>query len=89
MKNYVMKIFIPLLTMGIIFEIISYLLFQGLFANWNYYCGSACEIWPGIPTSQVCVLMCVPRNGYYSLFFIIGIILIVVGILPLIFHHFR
>ncbi|MHA1456852.1 MAG: hypothetical protein ACTSR5_12870, partial [Promethearchaeota archaeon] len=84
MKNYIMKIFITSLTISMIFEIISFLLFQGLFANLNYYCGSACEIWPGISISEVCVLMCVPRNGYYFLFFIIGTVLITGSIISLV-----
>ncbi|MHA1671766.1 MAG: hypothetical protein ACTSV5_14505 [Promethearchaeota archaeon] len=89
MKNHIIIIIITSLVIGLVFEIISFLLFQGLFANLNYHCGSVCEIWPGIPISDVCILMCVPRNGYYFLFFIIGIILIIGGIIPLIFHHFR
>ncbi|MBY9004822.1 MAG: hypothetical protein KGD73_12675 [Candidatus Lokiarchaeota archaeon] len=89
MKNYVMIIIILSFVLGLLFEIISFLLFQGLFANLNYHCGSACEIWPGIPTSQVCILMCVPRNGYYSLFFIIGVVLITVSISSMVYHHLR
>jgi len=76
-----------ILALGIILEILSYMLFEGLFADLNYYCGSACEIWPGIPISENCIEICVLRNGFYFPSFILGTILIAGSIISLIYYH--
>ena len=80
---------IALLIAGIFCEIFSVLLFYGLF--WQLYpiCGSACEIWPGIPTSLSCILICVSRNGFYPLFFAFGVILITIGITLIIIEYMK
>jgi hypothetical protein len=83
--KYLDFLIISLMIIGIFFEVLSFLLFEGLFADLNFVCGSACEIWPGIPISDVCILVCMPRNGYYTLFFILGVFIIIFGVSLLIY----
>ena len=68
------------LIIGIISVIFSYLLFEGLFAELYCICGSACAIWPGIRLNIACIEICIARNGFYFLFFMIGIIFVQLGI---------
>ena len=59
---------------GILCWVISYLMFKGILMGSFIICGSGCEIWPGIELPFVgCLAMCVDRNGYYPLFFLIGL----------------
>ena len=89
-KLKMLKILLYLiLFFGFFSEFFSYLLFEGLFTEFISYCGSACEIWPGIQTSIPCILVCIPRNPYYFLFFILGIILIVGSAIGLIVSSYR
>ena len=77
------------LTLGFLSEIFSYLLFEGLFTELCSYCGSACEIWPGIELNVECIEICVFRNPYYTPFFILGTILIAGSIIGLVLSHYR
>ncbi|MBN2155509.1 MAG: hypothetical protein JW776_05665 [Candidatus Lokiarchaeota archaeon] len=65
-------------TMGICFEIFSILIYElKLFSDFWSFCSSPCTIWPGIPTSRVCILVCEYRSYLYLPFFIFGIFLLI------------
>lgn len=81
-------LYIPL-VFGVFSEFFSYLLFNGLFTELSSYCGSACEIWPGIRTSFYCIEICIFRNPYYYPFFILGIALIVGSVIGLVISPHR
>ena len=71
---------------GILCWVISYLMFKGILMGSFIICGSGCEMWPGIRRPfGGCLAMCVDRNGYYPLFFLIGLgcILLSGGILAI------
>jgi hypothetical protein len=54
-------------------ELFSVAAFYGLGAEAWPICGSACEVWPGIPTGAACILICVLRNGAYIPLFYSGL----------------
>ncbi|MHA1819096.1 MAG: hypothetical protein ACTSU2_01080 [Promethearchaeota archaeon] len=66
-----------ILSTGIIFGILSFLMFNGVIISSKMVCGSYCEVWPGIRVKEYCILSCAPRDKYYRVFFIISLILIV------------
>lgn len=81
-KSVLESFFLPLILIciGIGIEIISFLAFHGLWiTDNNWVCGSACEIWPGIMTSQVCIEICIARNRWYRPLYWIGIGFLTVG----------
>ncbi len=53
-------------------ETFSIAAFYGLGAEAWPVCGSACEVWPGIPTADACILICVQRSGAYLPLFYTG-----------------
>ena len=80
------KIHIILWVLGIITLGLSYLFFLNIF-NISIFeiCGSPCEYWwswlINFPTLGPCIVVCQPRNSLYKPFFIIGIILIILGVI--------
>jgi hypothetical protein len=49
-------------------------MFKGILIGSFIICGSGCEMWPGIEKPfAMCLAVCVDRNGYYPLFFLIGL----------------
>ena len=80
LKKKSISIFIRCVIVGIVFEILSILMYYGLWAKIAPRCRSACEIWPGIPISDTCILICLKSNQYYMIFFIIGLIFFISAI---------
>jgi hypothetical protein len=73
LPNTVVMIGIVLAILAVTCEIFSIAAFYGFGAEAWPVCGSACEVWPGIPTSGYCILICVLRNGAYILLFYAGL----------------
>jgi hypothetical protein len=55
-------------------EVFSIAAFYGFGAEAWPVCGSACEVWPGIPTGDACILTCVIRGGAYFPLFYTGMV---------------
>jgi hypothetical protein len=72
-QNAVVVIGILLAIMAGACEMFSIAAFYGFGAGIWPVCGSACEVWPGIPTSEACILICVLRNGAYVPSFYAGL----------------
>jgi hypothetical protein len=77
--NHSYRLGIALAFGALVCEILSFAMFHGFLVQMYPICGSACEIWPGIPTSDVCILICVNRNGFYLPFFAAGLLLGAIG----------
>jgi len=81
-------IIVVFFAVGVTAVVLSYFMFNGLWATLHSTCGSACEVWPGIPTSQICNQICVLRNGLYKPFFFAGVAACVVPIVYLLIKRF-
>lgn len=81
-KKKILFILFLIFSFGVIIEMFSFMFFNGLWYEMNPVCGSYCEVWPGIMTDEVCILICAARNGYYVHSFYIGLIFLA---LPIIF----
>ena len=66
---------------GIIFLLLSYLCFEYIIPGFKL-CGSGCEYWWSwiIPSSRsdVCLAVCIDRNGLYRPFMVIGAIMLLI-----------
>ncbi|MHA1110908.1 MAG: hypothetical protein ACTSRE_07370 [Promethearchaeota archaeon] len=70
------------LIFGIISLVFSILIYElDLFSSFWSFCSSPCTIWPGIPVSEVCILMCEYRSYLYFPFLAIGFLSLVSAII--------
>lgn len=82
-----------LFVLGIISEILSFLMFNGLWAGTYgdsaWICGSTCDIWLGFRKCEFFLTVCVFRNKYYRLLQNIGFVFLAGFMIMLIFLIFR
>ncbi|NMC06813.1 MAG: hypothetical protein GYA24_16465 [Candidatus Lokiarchaeota archaeon] len=72
-KDGAMTIGVILAVLAVACEAFSMAAFYGFGAESWPICGSACEVWPGIRAGEVCILICVLRNGAYIPAFYAGL----------------
>ena len=86
-------IIVTLFILGIVSEILSFLMFNGLWAgragDYAYICGSTCDIWLGFRECNIFLPVCMDRNKYYRLYQNIGFVFLASFIILLILLSFR
>ncbi|MBN2155512.1 MAG: hypothetical protein JW776_05680 [Candidatus Lokiarchaeota archaeon] len=74
-SKYFILIFLEILGIGSI--ILSYFIFGGLFSSTWTFCGDPGRIWPGIQKPGIYPPVCVDRSYLYIVFFILGLLVII------------